>query len=66
MSFHLTEASYVQYSLTIPYTTILYAIENLCAKASSKDLNVVMSVVVKITNTIIGRSALNHRKFKTF
>ncbi|XP_013786439.1 general transcription factor II-I repeat domain-containing protein 2-like [Limulus polyphemus] len=40
--------------------------ENVCTKASSKQLNEVMSVVIKITNTIIARSALNHRKFKTF
>ena len=40
--------------------------ENLCAKASSKQLNEVMSTVVKIVNVIVGRSALHHRQFKSF
>jgi hypothetical protein len=40
--------------------------ENLCAKASMKDLNDVMKTVVKIVNIITARSALTHRRFKSF
>ncbi|XP_055386148.1 general transcription factor II-I repeat domain-containing protein 2B-like [Condylostylus longicornis] len=40
--------------------------ENLCAKASMKELNNVMKTVVKIVNIITARSALTHRRFKSF
>jgi len=40
--------------------------ESLCAKASAKQLTEVMSVVVKIVNTIAARSSLIHRQFKEF